>query len=139
MEPPWPSQSIEREASRTLAEMRSVVGTLRRGHATPEMSIPRGVADIQRLATPDGAPGLRIEVECRGELNDLRPGVQAALFRVAQESITNAKRHARHANRVHVVVAGDTETVRLGVSDDGERASAGPRPSGYGLAAWKNV
>lgn len=128
---------IETEASSTLTEMRSVVGALRRGNETPEKSILRGVADIRDLATPAGPTGPRIEVECRGPLGDLRPGVQAALFRVAQESITNAKRHARRATRVHVLVAGSTKNVRLRVSDDGERTSLGPQPSGYGLAGME--
>lgn len=119
---------IEGEASRTLAEMRAIVGTLRRGDETPFAQ--RGVADIDGLATTEG---LRIEVEHRGDLDDLRPSVEAALYRVAQESITNAKRHARHATRVHVVLAGDTETVRLSVSDDGERGLSHPRVPGYGL------
>ena len=124
---------IEHEASRTLAEMRSIVGPLRRGNGTTHVSVQRGVADIQSLATAEGAQGLRIDVEHCGDLNDLQPSVQAALFRVAQESITNAKRHARHATRVHVLVAGDTGTVRLVVRDDGERGLSGPRPPGYGL------
>lgn len=101
------------------------------------MSTPHGIADIHHLATADEAPGPHVEVEYRGHLNDLRPGVQAALFRVAQESIINAKRHARHATRVHVQVAGDSETVRLDVSDDGDGVSSGPRPSGYGLAGME--
>lgn len=124
---------IEKEASRALLEMRSVVGTLRRRDDTSATPIPRGVDDILGLATADGH-GPRVEVECRGDLTDVRAGVQAALFRVAQESITNANRHARDATRVHVLIDGDTETVRLSVSDDGERASPVPRPAGYGLA-----
>ena len=128
---------IDEEASRTLTEMRSVVGTLRRGHDSPDRSIPRGVADIEDLTTPGGDTGPRIEVECRGDLDDLRPGVQAALFRVAQESVTNAKRHAHHAQCVQVLVDGDRETVRLGIRDDGDRVSPGPRPSGYGLAGME--
>jgi signal transduction histidine kinase len=124
---------IEEEASRTLAEMRSMVGALRRGNGTPQVLPSRGVADIERLATAEGAPGLRIDVEHRGDLNDLRPAVQAALYRVAQESITNAQRHARQATRVHVLVAGDTESVRLSVSDNGERGPSHPGPPGYGL------
>lgn len=124
---------IEQEASRALAEMRSMVGTLRRDHGAPEVGPARGLADIEGLATCQGATGLRIDIERRGDLEDLRPGVQAALFRVAQESITNAKRHARHATRVHVLVAGYHDTVRIGVTDDGERTLSGPRQPGYGL------
>lgn len=124
---------IEHEASRALAEMRAMVGTLRREDGPPEFGPARGVADIATLATHHGITGLRIEVERRGDLDDLRPGVQAALFRVAQESITNAKRHARHATRVQVLVAADSDTVRLGVTDDGEHSLSGPRQPGYGL------
>jgi hypothetical protein len=121
---------IEGEASRTLAEMRSIVGSLRRGNGTPEVFAQRGVTDIEGLATTDG---LRIDVEQCGDLDDLRPSVEAALYRVAQESITNAKRHARHATRVHVLVDGGTDTVRLSVSDDGERGLSNSRVPGYGL------
>lgn len=124
---------IEQEASRALAEMRSMVGTLRRDYGAPKAGPARGVNDIDSLATCEGATGLRIDVERRGDLEDLRPAVQAALFRVAQESITNAKRHARHATRVHVVVAGEIDIVRLAVTDDGERGLSGPRQPGYGL------
>jgi signal transduction histidine kinase len=46
---------IEEEASRTLAEMRSMVGSLRRGNDTPQLFAQRGVADIARLATADPA------------------------------------------------------------------------------------
>ena len=65
---------IEGEASRTLAEMRSMVGSLRRGNGTPEVFAQRGVADIEGLATAEGDQGLRIDVEQCGDLNDLRPG-----------------------------------------------------------------
>jgi len=124
---------IEEEASRTLTEMRAMVGTLRQDDGATPVFTQRGVADIKHLATAEGAPGLRIDVEQCGHLSDLRPSVQAALSRIAQESITNAKRHARHATSVHVLVAGDTETVRLSVTDDGERGPSSPRRSGYGL------
>jgi hypothetical protein len=124
---------IEGEASRTLAEMRSMVGSLRRGNGTREVFAQRGVADIEGLATVEGDQGPRIDVEQCGDLDDLRPSVEAALYRVAQESITNAKRHARHATRVHVLVDGGAGTVRLSVSDDGERSLSNSRVPGYGL------
>ncbi|MGW6441484.1 sensor histidine kinase [Lentzea sp. NPDC055074] len=124
---------IEAEASRTLREMRSMVGSLRRGNDMPEVYAQRGVADIQGLATVDGDRGLRVDVEQSGDLGDLRPSVATALYRVAQESVTNAMRHARHATRVHVLVDGGADTVRLSVSDDGERGPSNSRVPGYGL------
>jgi signal transduction histidine kinase len=124
---------IEQEASRALAEMRSMVRTLRRDHGAPEVAPARGVADIETLVRSEGVTGLRIDVDRRGDLDGLRPAVEAALFRVAQESITNAKRHARHATRVHVLVIGDRDAVRLSVTDDGEHALSGAREPGYGL------
>ena len=124
---------IEAEASRTLAEMRSMVGSLRLGDGTPEVFAHHGVTDIGGLATVEGDRGLRIEVEQCGDLDELRPSVGAALYRVAQESVTNAKRHARHATRVHVLVDGGSDTVRLSVSDDGERGLSDSRVPGYGL------
>lgn len=123
---------IEQEASRTLAEMRTMVGALRQGEE-PDLAPPRGVAQIEDLAT---APGDRpcVRVALAGSLDDLRPSVDAAIYRLAQESITNAIRHARNATRVEVEVRGDEDEVRLTVRDDGDSGSFDPRTaSGFGL------
>jgi signal transduction histidine kinase len=123
---------IEEEASRTLAEMRSMVGALRRGDE-PDLTPPRGVADLPRLASGPGER-LPVRVELSGDLEGLRTSVDAALYRLAQESITNALRHARHATRVVVTVHGDDDCVRLHVDDDGDLASFDPRSAfGFGL------
>jgi signal transduction histidine kinase len=123
---------IEAEASRTLAEMRTMVGALRRGE-DPDLAPQRGVADIERLALGAG-DGPRVDVELSGGLADLQPSVGAAIYRLAQESITNAIRHARHATRIDVSVAGDADSVRLTVRDDGDHSPFDPKStSGYGL------
>lgn len=122
---------IEKEASRTLAEMRMMVGVLRRGERA-DMAPQRGLADIPGLANGAGAP--RVVVELSGELADLPPAVDAALYRLAQESITNARRHARHASEVIVRVIGDDATVRLTVQDDGETPLPPDDATGFGLA-----
>lgn len=123
---------IEEEASRTLSEMRAIIGTLRHGEE-PDMAPQRGVADLRRLASgPAERP--HVTVELAGDLDGLRPSVDAALYRLAQESITNAVRHARHATRVDVSVRGDDGCVRLTVDDDGDPTSFDPRSSsGFGL------
>ena len=123
---------IEREASRTLAEMRSMVGALRQGEE-PDLTPQRGVAQVEDLVT---GPGERpqVDVELSGDFDGLRPSVDAAIFRLAQESITNAVRHARHATRVQVAVRGEPDCVRLTVHDDGEPGPFDPRTAtGFGL------
>ena len=80
-----------------------------------------------------GTDLLRIDVELCGELTHIPPAVKAALYRVAQESVTNAKRHAHHATRVDVRVIGNPEDVRLTVSDNGARTATTTNASGYGL------
>ena len=126
---------IETEASRALAEMRAMVGALRDGEAA-ELAPQRGVADIARLADlPAG--DARVEVELEGDLDELRPAVQSALYRMAQESLTNAVRHARRATRIDVRVVGDSDCVHLTVSDDGDPALAGRMSNGYGLVGMK--
>jgi signal transduction histidine kinase len=126
-------EAIDEAASRTLDELRALVGALRDGEE-PELAPQRGVADIERLATAP-ADGPRVDVELTGALDGLRPLVGAAIYRIAQESITNAIKHARHATRIEVRVTGGDECVRLTVHDDGETAPAVSDPSsGYGLA-----
>lgn len=123
---------IEKEASRALTEMRIMVGMLReRGQS--ELSPQRGVGDIEQLAQSAGDGG-RMEVELSGKLDDLRPLVEAGVYRLAQESITNAVQHARGATRIEVCVIGGDDDVRLTVRDDGDSGplEAGASP-GYGL------
>ncbi|MFV2040048.1 MAG: sensor histidine kinase, partial [Acidimicrobiales bacterium] len=124
---------IEEEASRTLTEMRSMIGVLRDGDTSPDMAPQRRIADIEQLATTSTPGALRIDVELVGDLDHLRPSVETAMYRLAQESITNAIRHARHATRVQVRIDGDAEAVRLTVTDNGDTSSAVSESFGYGL------
>jgi signal transduction histidine kinase len=123
---------IEQEASRTLAEMRTMVSALRQGEE-PDLTPQRGVAQVEDLATSPGERP-RVDVELSGDLDGLPPSVDAAIFRLAQESITNAVRHARHATRVQVAVRGEPDCVRMTVHDDGDPGPFDPRTAtGFGL------
>lgn len=121
---------IESAASTTLAEMRAMVGTLRNG-AEAESLPQQGVADLERLAR--AVPGrLAVDVTIDERLGPVGPAVGAAIYRIAQESITNAMRHARSAGRVEVNVVPDGEFVRLTVTDDGTGSDPTGR-EGFGL------
>jgi signal transduction histidine kinase len=122
---------IEEEASRALAQMRIMVGALRQGEE-PDLAPQRGVADIERLVhSPGDRP--RVDVELSGDLDSLGPSLEAAIYRLAQESITNSRRHARHVTRINVCVTGDRDHVRLTVRDDGDPSPLGAGSPGYGL------
>ena len=126
---------IEDAATRTLTELRAIVGVLRASQHT-EFAPQPGMAEVEQLAT-DGPTYPRVEVNLAGELDDLSPAVGAAIYRLAQESITNARRHARHATRVTVAVTGDTDQVRLTIDDDGSFGAGGRALAGYGLVGMR--
>ena len=109
-----------------------MVGALRQGEDAA-LAPQRGVADISLLAgTTEGSP--TVEVAPSGDLDDLTPSIDAAVYRLAQESITNARRHARRATRIRVAVAGEPDCVRLTVSDDGETSAyTAGAASGFGI------
>ena len=122
--------AIESEASRTLAEMRSMVRVLREEEAVA-YSPQLGVADLPALASADATP--TVEVSLDGSLTPLARPVDTALYRLAQESLTNAVRHARSATRVGIDVRREGDAVKLRVTDDGQ-TEPGPAPEpGFGL------
>ncbi|WP_019929776.1 sensor histidine kinase [Nocardia sp. BMG111209] len=126
---------IETEAARTLTEMRSIVRALRRDRPDDdENCFPTpGLADLQRLAGLAGS-GPAVAVEIGDGIGDLPATVGTALYRMAQEAVTNAMRHARNATRVEVRIDADETVVRLRVRDDGDPGRAFVTGSpGYGL------
>ncbi|WP_409331918.1 sensor histidine kinase [Trujillonella humicola] len=123
--------TIEEEATRTLTEMRALVGVLRDG-TDADLAPRRGVADVERLARPGGEV-LGVRVRVAGDLEAIDPAVGTALYLIATEAVTNATRHASCATHVSVDVTGDRRRVHLRVHDDGEAGATGPSQEGYGL------
>jgi signal transduction histidine kinase len=122
---------IEAEASRTLHEMRMMVRVLRDGDADDYAPL-RGISDLDELTRMSPI----VQVRCEGDLAGLPPAVERAIYRICQESVTNAIRHSHNATAVTVEVTsevtGGIDVVRLRVRDNGEPT----RPAitgGYGL------
>ncbi|MFB7391786.1 MULTISPECIES: sensor histidine kinase [unclassified Streptomyces] len=121
---------IEGEASRTLAEMRAMVRVLRDG-APAEYAPQPGVADLGSLARR--APVPVVDVVVPDDLAGLPPQVDAAVYRLAQEALTNALRHARNASRVEIQVVEGAGRLRLRVTDDGQIDPGRSVNHGFGL------
>ncbi|WP_053619175.1 sensor histidine kinase [Nocardiopsis sp. NRRL B-16309] len=123
---------VESEASRALAEMRAMVRVLRRGRPADLEPSP-GIGDLAALAATAG-PGPAVDVAVTGDVDGLAPSLGTAVYRLAQEAVTNARRHARDATRIDVRVEADDTSVRLCVRDDGDTGPLRPTSApGYGL------
>ena len=123
---------IEEEASRALEELRSMVGALRDDRT--DLRPQQGIDDLSRLERHGGLSGPRVTVTIGGHLDGVRSSVDAACFRLAQEAVTNALRHARHASEVEVRVDGDDDNIHLTVVDDGRGAGTSTTTAtGFGL------
>ena len=123
---------VEEEGARTLEEMRAMVATLRDNGTGAQLAPQAGVADLERLA---GGGRLRVDLGLDGDLDALPPAVDAAIYRIVQESVTNAMRHAVAATEVVVRITGTAQRVRIMVCDDGARTGRGR--DGYGLAGLR--
>lgn len=125
---------IEEEASRALGEMRVMVGALRRGEDA-DLAPQRGIRDLPHLAHDDHSPVVAVHIA--GSLDDLSSAVDGAVYRMAQESITNALRHARDATRIDVRVHAGESDIGLTVIDDGAPSAAPSDRQGYGLLGMR--
>jgi signal transduction histidine kinase len=138
--------TIEAEATRTLTEMRAMVRVLRQDSRETSREDGRegsredgresysplpGVADLSTLARVDVTPAVQVSIT--GPVTGLPQPVDAAVYRIAQESLTNALRHARSATRVDIVVSRVGDDVRLRVTDDGMSHAGSMTSSGFGL------
>jgi signal transduction histidine kinase len=126
-------EGVEEEGARTLEEMRAMVAALRDG-AGADLAPAAGIAALERLVHAPGGR-LRVDLEFDGELEALPPAVDAAVYRIVQESVTNAMRHAVDATEVVVRITAEPQRVRVTVRDDGGRASRGR--DGFGLAGLR--
>jgi signal transduction histidine kinase len=114
-------------------ELRRIVGVLYRGDDEPSGGSP-GLAQLGMLVDRARAAGLPVELSVEGPLRSVSPGLDLAAYRVVQESLTNAIKHAGPAQaRVHVVFG--ARDLVLEITDVG-RGAGRPRredSSGHGL------
>ena len=124
--------NIEDTGRQTMGELRQILGVLRdAGDDTSPLTVPM-LGDIDALV--GSIPELDVRLFRSGSLDSLPIGVALAAYRVVQEALTNAHRHAGPNVVVDVEVACTTERVDVHVTDDGRGASTGVVDSaGYGL------
>jgi signal transduction histidine kinase len=106
--------------------------------AEPDAPRP-GLGNVDALAERTRAAGLQVELEVEGDPAPLPAGLDLAAFRIVQEALANASKHA-HAGRAQVSVHYEPRAVALEVADDGRgpATSSAPRNgAGHGLVGMR--
>jgi len=117
---------IEQTSARALGELRATLGMLREANDDRRAPTP-GLNQVEELAALAREAGLDVKVEVASRPCELPGTTDHAAYRILQESITNAIRHAGPA-RVVVSVTYGPGHLELLVADDGH----GPRDAGRG-------
>jgi signal transduction histidine kinase len=101
-------RSAEEIGRRSMRELRETVGLLRGGDDAGAKPPPPALRDVAALVDDARSGGLGAELQTKGDLDAIEPGVGVALYRIAQEALGNAARHAPDARTVvRIEVTGD--------------------------------
>ena len=123
------AQGLARDA---LVEVRRSVSTLQADRAPAPLA-----ASLRDLASTTDGWGATVSLEVLGEVRGAAPEAEHALFRAAQEGLTNVRKHA-HARTARVTLDYRQPDWRIGlqVADDGDGAVAGS--AGHGLVGLRD-
>lgn len=128
--------TIEQIGRSALTEMRRLLGMLRSDAAEPLSPQPR-LTDLPTLISQVREAGLPVELHIDGQPRDLPAGIELSAFRIVQEALTNALKHAGPA-RAQVIVRYHTDALELEIADDGPGAAAiSGTGGGHGLAGMR--
>src|SRR5207302_9431811 len=126
---------VEQTGREALAEMRRMVGVLRHPEEAPALAPQPSLEQIEKLVQHTREAGLPVELRIEGEPVQLAAGIDLTAYRLVQEGLTNAIKHAR-AQRAKVLVRYEAGHVELTVSDDGRGGGDGDG-GGHGLVGMR--
>jgi len=124
-------RKVEAVGRTALAEMRRLLGAMRRDDEHPELVPHPGLGELDQLLDQVRAAGLDVALQIRGEPVELPPGLDLSAYRIVQEALTNTLKHA-HTARAEIELRYGANDLRIEVRDNGSGPSTGDRP-GHGL------
>jgi signal transduction histidine kinase len=124
-------QDVERTGRAALAEMRRLLGAMRRDGDGVDLTPQPGLGSLEPLLDEIRRAGLAVDLRVEGPPVPLPHAIDLSAYRIVQEGLTNALKHA-HASHADVLVRYRPDEVQIDVRDDGH----GPSSSdglGHGL------
>jgi signal transduction histidine kinase len=111
--------SVEQIGRQALSEMRRMLGVMSAGEVQPPALAPQpGLEHLDRLIEEIEEAGLPVTLRVEGDRAPLSPGVDLSAYRIVQEGLTNALKHAKGAH-ADVTVRYEGDAVWLEIADDG--------------------
>jgi signal transduction histidine kinase len=126
---------VERTGREALAEMRRMVGVLRRPEEAPALAPQPSLDHLSRLVDQAREAGLPVELRIEGEATQLPAGVDLTAYRLVQEGLTNVVKHAQ-ATRAEVLVNYGDSYLEVTIRDDGKGVGNGDG-GGHGLVGMR--
>lgn len=128
-------EAIEHTSRQALGEMRRLLGMMRAGADEMALAPQPSLAFLPDLCEQVSRAGLPVELEVVGEPAEVPPGVDVSAYRIVQEALTNALKHAGPAS-ARVTVRHQGDGLEVEVTDDG-RGAQHPASGGHGLVGMK--
>jgi signal transduction histidine kinase len=128
-------QVVEQTGREALAEMRRLVGVLRRPEEAPTLAPQPSLVHLDKLVEQAREAGLPVELRVEGDPLELPAGLDLTAYRLVQEGLTNAIKHA-NARHAEVLVRYEDGHVDLTVTDDGTGDGTGDS-GGHGLVGMR--
>jgi signal transduction histidine kinase len=122
---------VERAGRTALSEMRRLLGAMRRDGQGLELAPQPGMDDLGPLFDQVRRAGLPVELHVDGDPYPLPPAIDLSAYRIVQEGLTNALKHAS-ASHADVSVSYGHDDLQIEVRDDGAGGSMGDG-LGHGL------
>jgi signal transduction histidine kinase len=129
-----PLRAVQETGRQAVAELGRMLGLLRGQQAELALKPQPGTAQLSELAEHMSETGLPVVLQVEGTPRPLPPGIELTLYRVAQEALTNALKHAGPAT-ARVVLRYGEHVVGLDVLDSGR--SPGAPGTGHGLIGMR--
>ena len=116
-------RGVEQTGRSALAEMRRLLGAMRGDGDSLELAPRPGLDRLDALLDDVGRAGLPVELHVEGSPFPLPEAIDLSAYRIVQEGLTNALKHA-HASRADVTVRYRPEELEIEVRDDGNGSSS---------------
>ena len=128
-------EAIEHTSRQALGEMRRLLGMMRAGEDEMALAPQPSLAFLPDLCDQVSRAGLPVALEVVGQPTEVPPGVDVSAYRIVQEALTNALKHAGPAS-ARVTVRHHADELEVEVTDDG-RGAHHPARDGHGLVGMQ--